>query len=119
MSKVKLTKTLKMDGKEFPRGTIVDLPKEQAESYLARHLAVKPDADLPGEDPVTTDVTTQPSHSEGDGPPKDKEGNELPPWTLKKTPIQYVDAFKHDAPNSDLANQYIDAGHGNFKATAG
>ncbi len=118
MATVKVTKTLKMNGKTFERGEKVDLPAAQAGDYVARHLAVPEGTDLPPLDGSTkaSDVTTQPASTEGDAL-LDKEGNLLPPWTLKLTPIQYVDRFDAGAANTDLANQYIDAGHGEHTAT--
>lgn len=117
MSTVKVTRTLKLNGKTTERGGLVDLPKAQAEDYIARHLAVPEDADLPPTDgsTKTSDVTKQPASTK-DEALLDKEGNALPPWTLKLTPIQYVDRFDAGAANTDLANQYIDAGHGDHTA---
>lgn len=115
--KVKVTKPLKHDGELFERGSVVDLEKEQAENYLLRGLAVRPGAELDDDSPERApDLTTQPSESDGEAL-VDAAGNTLPPWALKITPIEYIDRFDSDAPNTELAHTYIKAGHGEYAAT--
>ncbi len=116
--KVKLKKALKHgQGILSERGEIVDLPEEQAKDYIARNLAVLPGAEL---DEQTPAAPAAPPADDGDAetePLLDKDGEPLPPWTMKLTPIAYVNRFDSDAPNTELANQYIKAGHGDYKAT--
>ena len=146
--KVKLLKPLKTSKRLMPRGEVVDLPKEQAESYLDRNLAVKPNVDLEDELPPTAnapepespaaddehaddeqvekpggdagDDTADESTDSGEGEASDQlldeGGTALPPWEFKLTPIEYVDRQPADAPNTELANKYIRAGHGKYKA---
>jgi hypothetical protein len=119
--KVKLLKPLKTSERLIPRGEVVDLPKAQAESYLARNLAVPPGVDVDEESPPTPNAPEAPPPEEPaevepePDPPLDKGGTPLPVWELKYSPIEYVDRFDADAPNTELAQKYIRAKHGDYK----
>lgn len=68
-----------------------------------------------------TTKTTTPGPNENtadDGPPEggEKKAAELDAWTLKSSPVEYLEKYGKNKPQSKLAQAYVSAGQGDVRA---